>query len=126
MLNLLKFLNNERLSKIRFSSISIRFNNWDNRIDMKDTVIKLQAASEDLWSKIMDLEYDKEGIEKRKDIWRGYVSSESILAMDELDDDLKAVQESQDMLMHSYSVIMYKIANLCRRENVPSAMEKAV
>jgi hypothetical protein len=46
--------------------------------------------------------------------------------MDELDDDLKAVQESQDMLMHSYSVIMYKIANLCRRENVQSAMEKAV
>jgi hypothetical protein len=93
---------------------------------MKDTVIKLQSASEDLWSKIMELEYDKEGIEKRKDIWRGYVSSESILAMDELDDDLKAVQESQDMLMHSYSVIMYKIANLCRRENVQSAMEKAV
>lgn len=116
----------EKLSKIRTSSISIRFNHWDNRINMKDTVIKLQAAADDLWSQIMDMEYQKETIEKIKDVYRKSTLTEAVIALHDLDDEIKGVQKAQDMLMNSYSVIMYKIANLCKRENVQSAMERAL
>jgi hypothetical protein len=93
---------------------------------MKDTVIKLQAAADDLWGQIMDMEDQKETIEKIKDLYRKSTLTEAVIALHDLDDELRDVQKSQDMLMNSYSVIMYKIANLCRRENVQSATEKDV
>lgn len=93
---------------------------------MKDTVIKLQAAADDLWGQIMDMEYQKETIEKIKDVYRKSRLTEAVLALHDLEDEIKGVQKSQDMLMNSYSVIMYKIANLCKRENAQSVMERAV
>lgn len=91
---------------------------------MKDIVIKLQAAADDLWSKIMDLEYEKETIKHRQYIWEGYSSDDALLNQQELSEELRATQDSQDMLMHSYSVIMFKISEICKRENVQSATGK--
>jgi hypothetical protein len=78
---------------------------------MKEKVIRLQYAADDLWSRILDTQEDIETTGKYLELWNSVDFSQERAA--KISEEIKELKKEEEMLIRSYSIIIDKISELC-------------
>lgn len=78
---------------------------------MKEKIIRLQYAADDLWSRILDTQEDIETTGKYLELWNSVDFSQERAA--KISEEIKELKKEEEMLLRSYSIIIDKISELC-------------